>query len=371
MHASISGEKVLQTLSEANELALVGSWKLGEDLRRAWSAHFESLEGDKTPRTYLAVLAITLCARSMYEQEELDVFAVKAGSNPRGYSASSIGSKLASFAKEQGIDLRATSSQPMNNQPFTYVDRIVVNMGVRKNSQDVWEKFYAAVSAVQVLPSDVALHVLAMLFDRRRVQEKPQVVVHSANVNKVSLGKLVSVICEFVTLNSESGKVGQAFASALYSLIYGAENVDQGNSQDPDAGIVGDVHVSFEDVPWLWIEVKQKVVSTGELKGFLDKVSGQNGGRVAYFALQNAKYSANIQDQVVFKHAESLGMEIEIYKDPVNAADALLPFAAGSFQQVAEAFCLALYERLIEANVSESVISDFKGKVATYATFVS
>jgi hypothetical protein len=370
MGASISGERVLQTLSEANEMALIGGWKLDDSLRRTWSDHFERLEGDKTPKTYLAVLAVTLCARSMYEQEELDVFAIKAGSGPRGYSAPSIGSKLASFVKEQGIDLRATSSQPMNNQPFTFEDRIVFNMGVQKNSQGHWEGFFAAVSDVQSLQSEVALQVLAMLFERRRLQEKPKVVVHSANVDKASLGQLISVVCEFVSANSESGKVGQAFSSALYSLIYGATNVLQGNSQDPDAGMVGDVHVAYEEVPWLWVEVKQKVVSTGDLKGFLDKVSGQNGARASYFALNNAKYSSNIQDQAVFKHAESLGMEIEIYKDCREAADALLPFAAGSFQQVAESLCLALYHRLIEASTSASAIADFKMKVAPYATFV-
>jgi hypothetical protein len=210
MSASISGEKVLQTLSEANELALLSTWHLAEMARISWSNRFESLEGDTTPKTYLAILAVTLCARSMYEQDKLDVFAVKAGSDSRGYSAPSIGSKLASFVKEQGIDLRATSSQPMNNQPFTYVERIVLNMGVKKSAQLHWENFYEAVSAVQGLRSEEALQVLAMLFERRRVQEKPQVVVHASYVN--NLGDLRVCVIEF--------GVGKSGSSVRFCFVF-------------------------------------------------------------------------------------------------------------------------------------------------------
>jgi len=370
MAADIKGEDVQKILAQANEVALQHNGKLPSGSEDYWSSIFDLLASQKTPRTYTAVFAVLLAARALREKDELDVRQVKKGAHPKGFSAPSIGSKLASFAKEQNIDLRATSSQPMNNQPFTFVDVILPEMGVQPKFKTIWDEFYTSICRINDLTSTDAKDLLASFFDFRRISEKPQTVLISSISGLNSLEDLNSKICSFVDQNSESGKVGQAFASALYSLIYPAELVLQGDSQDPDASTPGDVHVvNAGGVPWLWIEVKQKVIATGEIKGYLSKVVACGGDNIVYFAIKNSKYSANIQEQTVYADAVKKGSRIRIFQSPEQATNELLPYAQGTTSQVAEAFASNMFFRLQEANCSDKVIEDFKSSLAGLIEF--
>lgn len=370
MPTDIKGEDVQKILAHANEVALQHLGKMPPGAETYWHSVFERLVSQKTPRTYTAVFAVLLTARALRGKDELDVRQVKKGAHPLGYSAPSIGSKVSTFAKEQNIDLRATSSQPMNNQPFTFVDVILPEMGVQNKFKLAWEDFYKAICELNELTTGEAQDLLAAFFDFRRRTEKPQTVLVTSIQGMKSLDELTARICSFVDQNSESGKVGQAFISALYSLVYPQDLVIQGDSQDPDASTPGDVHVTNRDgIPWLWIEVKQKVIATGEVKGYLKKVVDLGGDNVVYFALKNSKYSGNIQEHIIYSEAARKGARIRVFQSPEQATSEILPNAQGRASEVAEAFAANFYYRLHEANSSEQVIQNFKLAVAGLIEF--
>jgi hypothetical protein len=372
MGADIKGEDVLQILSHANEQALRREGKLPEKSRQYWLDVLDVLSLDKTPRTYIAVFTVVLVARSLHSKEFLDVLQIKKGKHPLGYSAPSIGTKVATFAKEQNIDLRATSSQPMNNQPFTFMDSIEPDMGVQAKFSKVWDLFYQALVNVNDLNSLEAQGILSVVFEQRRRVEKPKSVLVLQTQGTEALEILSKRLCEFVDSNSDSGKVGQAFVSAVYSLIYDTQSVQQGDSQDPDAKTPGDVHVVSENQwPWLWMEVKQKAIATGDIKGFVKKVTDLGGDNIAYFALKNSKYSSHIQESSAISDAIKKGARLVIYQSPGDALSTLLPYGRGLAHQVAENLANQMLERLIEANASAEIISNYKSAVAGLVEFTS
>lgn len=370
MGADIKGDDVLQILSHANEQALRHEGRLPEEKTGYWLDVIDKLSHDKTPRTYLAVFAVLLVARSLHSKEYLDVLQIKKGKHPLGYSAPSIGSKVATFVKEQNIDLRATSSQPMNNQPFTFMDAIEKDMGVQPKFSQIWDEFYQCIVEVNDLEPKDAEGILAVVFEQRRRVEKPKSVLVMQTQGLEALSMLSHRISEFVDSNSDSGKVGQAFVAALYSLIYESPSVVQGDSQDPDASTPGDVHVLDENQqPWLWIEVKQKAIATGDIKGFVKKVTDLGGDNIAYFALKNAKYSGHIQESSAIIDAAKKGAKLSIYQSPEDVLAALLPFARGRANSVAEHMANLLLERLIEANASLATVTNYKKAIAGLVEF--
>lgn len=327
-----------------------------------WREAISSLARDRVPKTYLAVLAILLTARSLYPPAELDVRDIKQSTSDKGFSASSVGSTVASFAKEHQVDLRATSSQPMNNQPFTFKERITAEMPVNVKFEHAWQEFYRLVERVDALSVADARDVLALLFHLRRRAAATVLMVSDAGDREAYLATRER-IAALVRAESESGRVGQAFAAALMDCVYGWENVQQGNAQDPDASKVGDVHVARDGDTWMWIEVKQKVIATGDISEFVAKVKEWGGERAMYLALSNESYSGNINQSHVDRQASRKGVDLLLVTSPEAAMEAVLNFAPGVYGQVAADLVARMHARLLEAGCSASLMSEFVDEV--------
>lgn len=369
---TIVGDEMLVTLAHANELAKHDGPALEVDPRLdPWRAAVTRLSRDDVPKTYLAVLAVALTARAMVEPDMLDVRHIKASSSPRGYSASSIGKSLASFAKEQRIDLRATSSQPLNNQPFTFEPIIKPDMGVATQHKAAWAGFYEDICRVNELSSAEARLALALLFHARRKVDAPTIKASVHGRGKGTLDKVSAAVAQYVVSTVDGGKVGQAFVAALLDLMYGPDEVQLGKAQDPDAGRPGDVHVGWgTGGVWLWTEAKQKTVHTGDVDGFLKKVHGVGGERVVYFALSNSTYSGFLKREHIEKVAEGLGMEVTVIESPQAAFDWLLPLAPGSFANVSSRLLERMHARMTEANCSPHTLTAFGDLAAQYAKVI-
>lgn len=364
MGAPIVGADVKLLLANADMHARVHAEALKTaDALQAWRDDINWLAGQKVPVTYMAVLAILLSARAMHPADALCVRDIKFGTSDLGYSASSIGSVVAAFAKEHGIDLRATSSQPMNNQPFTFKDRFDRDTSVKSTLAPQWSRFNDIVDQVEALSSDEAREVLALLMTMRRSTAALSVTL--PQVEGIShFREAAALLSAFVLAESDSGKVGQAFVAALLDCLYGADNVSQGNAQDPDASKVGDVHVMREGSTWLWVEVKQKVVGTGEIVGFMQKVSAAGGDRMLYFALSNGAYMGNINEASLAKEKDKLLCTLDMHVTPLAAIEAVMAFAPGSFGEIGARLVERTYARLQEAGANASVLETFLASVA-------
>lgn len=325
-----------------------------------WVELLEVLNADKCPKTYLAVTCVLLVARAMHPRSELNVLEIQQGESSTGYSAPSIGKLVASFAKEHHIDLRATSSQPLNNQPFTYKSAITPDMTVQANKAIFWRSFFRGAQAINSLDAQDSLNVLAFIFSKQRktVVEKREFQV--SQIAWAVLDEAVKLLSDFVDQNSGAGKVGQAFGSALLDLLYSSDAVEQGNSQDPDASTPGDIHVRDDNGQiWLWVEVKQAPIQSGQVQGFIDKVAANGGERVLYLALKNHDYPSDISIRKVETHAAKNNIRLTLFQSPHETLNWFLEFAGGSSGAILSNLLGRLHERLLESGASLEIRERF------------
>jgi len=354
---TLSEEQIRGALSRADLLAR----DAGEELRSKhswWANAFGYLHGRDCPKTYLPVIAILLTARSMKDASELDVLDIQQQTSPRGYAASSIGRLLIPFATEQGIDLRSKSSQVLNNQPFTFKKKITPGMTDRKPVQ--FARFYEAACAVNELTPQEAHEVLALLFHLSRVVAKEVVTFKAGLMDWNQARHHFTTWARFTDENSDNGKVGLVFVASMLELVYGEQAVAMGQNWDPDVTTPGDVQVLESLEPWLWTEVKQKPITTGDVQAFCGKVQAVGGGRILYCALANANYRNNLDHGKLAKLAASESIDLTIVESPGGLLDLLLPRCPGLPGALVARMARTMTRRLAEADVSPDVCEKFE-----------
>jgi hypothetical protein len=362
--ASLRRDDIMRVLSGADETARERGAELVVELEE-WLPELEFLSSDGCPVTYLPVLTVMLVARSIRDSSELDVLDIQRGTSPRGYSASSIAGHLIKFVTQVGIDLRTTSSQVMNSQPFTYKKRVTPDMA-GDHVKSAYARFYAAAESVEQLDSVTAAGVLALVFHQRRSAAKTGTDLLVLAGDRRTLDAIVEVTAEFVADNSEAGKVGQAFAAAVLDVLFPSHQVRMGNNNDPSATIPGDVQVGHDGTFWLWVEVKQKAVVTSEIQAFVDRVKAVGGDRAMYFALGNALYPQNLDLAQLQKRAVKDGIELTIYSAPEQALSDLLPKSAGSAGMQVDQLVNRMISRLQEAQVTSALEDAFAAETARH-----
>jgi hypothetical protein len=323
-----------------------------------WCDRIEYLSSADCPVTYLPVLAILLTARSMKDSSELDVLDIQQQTGPRGYAASSIGRILIPFATEQGVDLRSRSSQVLNNQPFTFEPRITPGMTKRKPEQ--FAQFYESARAANDLTSEEAAEILAIIFHVRRVTATERPRYEAPEISWEDVLRCFREWARFVDEHSDNGKVGVAFVASMLGLLYGDSDVMMGHNSDPDASTPGDVQVVQNLEPWVWSEVKQKPVTTGDIQTFIEKVRAAGGIRILYCALANGKYPKNLDQDRLIKEARSKSIGLVIVESPAELIDLLLHLAPGAPGRIVATMAEFMSARLIEAGASPDVVSSLE-----------
>ena len=366
MGVSLSGERIRLTLGQADTTARrLGDVLVNTESGERWASLINRLRFESVPKTYVAVLAVTLTARAMFEQDALCVRDIKANVSGRGYSAPSIGSALAAFAKTHGIDLRARSSQPLNNQPFTFKDRILRNpddMIVANQHHEAWRTFNQAIDRVESTTSEDAALGLAVLFHlcRREAHGGPDSARFAAPEEVQELDRLEQRIRVFVDEHPDGGRTGQAFTAAILDLLYGPDNVRLGHVNDPDAASVGDVHVGSDEDKWLWAEVKQRVITTGDVAEFADRVAAEGGGRAIYCAFANAPYPDHVSRRRIDEASMAAGVRFEYFDSTEGFMARFFGVAPGSPRERMERLLQSLDCRLKAADCPDVTQESFR-----------
>jgi hypothetical protein len=354
---TLSEEEIRRALSRADLLARDS----GEDLRAMypeWVETFSYLAGRDCPKTYLPVIAILLTARSMRDALELDVLDIQQQTSPRGYAASSIGRLVIPFATEQGVDLRSKSSQVLNNQPFTFKKMITPGMTDRKPVQ--FSRFYDAACAVNALTPETAHEVLALLFHVNRAVSREVVTFTAAKMGWNQARLHFTAWERFTDENSDNGKVGLVFVASMLELVYGEPAVIMGQNWDPDVTTPGDVQVRDEFGTWLWTEVKQKPITTGDVQAFIGKVILVAGVRILYCALANANYRNNLDHGRLAKLSARESIDMTIVESPTTLVDLLFSRCPGQPGVLVAKMAEAMTRRLAEADVTPEVCERFE-----------
>ena len=368
MGVALKRQEIQRVLANANEEARRegGDFVADPSLQR-WVTAVRDLQTEGIPRTYLAIAAVLLVARSLFEASELAVLDIKNSTSERGYAAASIGSTLSAFAKGQRIDLRATSSQPLNNQPFTYKFRIAADMAVQDKHQGSWDLFYGIAEDVDRLSSDEAARVLALLFHLCRRVDAPTISVSIDSGGKATLDAIAADVALFVAERSDNGKVGQAFVAAVFDLLYTPDSVVLGDTQNPSLAVPGDVQVTGDAGTWLHAEAKQKVVVRGDVDGFVNQVHHVGGERAVYFAMANHDYPDHVSPATVERNAGGRGVGLRFVDSPQAALDWLLPLCPGSCAQVGARLLERLHARMVQSHCPTATLTALTDLASRYA----
>ena len=111
--------------------------------------------------------------------------------------------------------------------------------------------------------------------------------------------------------------------------------------------------------PWLWTEVKQKVITTGDVQAFCGKVLAVGGARILYCALANANYRNNLDHDKIRKLAASESLDLTIVESPGELVDLLVPRSPGQPGKLVARMAEVMTRRLTEADVAPDVCEEF------------
>jgi hypothetical protein len=347
---TLSAVEINLILSSADELSRNSDLDLASKYPE-WDKQIDFLNTDSCPVTYLPVTAVLLIARALRDPEHLNVLHIQTKTSEQGYSAPSLGKLLISFAVQQKIDLRSTSSQIMNNQPFTFKAKIEPEMASNHKATQ-YSQFFQFANYVNDISSSTALEILALLFTKCRFDDLPDVQITNTGDGLASLMHMGDLASEFVSDNSESGKVGQAFVATLFDLAFPGFENRMGNNNDPSVHLPGDVQSASDGKYWLWAEVKQKSVVTPDVQTFLERILEIKGDRAMYFALANEPYPQNLNLEKLQKEAAKKGVLLHVFVSPAQAFLEVISFAPGSAIDLATRFANTFNSRLREAAVT-------------------
>lgn len=331
----------------------------------------EVLRRPDSPKTYLPVVISMILARSLYSSEFLDVRMTQQGADDRGYSLPTAAGALASFAKTHRIDLRSTSTQPANNQPFTFLKQVTRELSVQPKFKARWEwTFDEVVTPIQSMSSATAVALLALTLGLC-LKRAPISVEVTADDDFAVLDAVASETAKFVDTKSDNGSIGQAFVAALLDLLYGQDSVSNGHRNDPSRRVPGDVKVVMGDATWLLCEVKQKAVTQGDVEQFIDQVA-KFGARAAwFFALRNSNYPNLINPDAVVRVAGKKGVSFLLSLSADEALAMLLPIAPGTYAEVAGGLVEQFIFRMIETDVEDRLVQDYKALIRPLVTVSS
>ncbi|MFI9329641.1 restriction endonuclease, SacI family [Kitasatospora sp. NPDC052868] len=282
----------------------------------------------------------------------------------RGYSARGVAKNiLVPLCVEHEIDLRTTGAEPLNNQPF-FAKQMVVKTLIpesRPVARAELEHLIECLQAADYLDEENAVRALAA-FLRVRIEDGNQATVLQLDKNSLTLPDLCKIAAEFINVNREGGRRGQALVAACLDLVHpGMVYADSIN--DPSRNIPGDVSVKIPKVDHkatqdglfeaselvdptdftviLSAEAKQKPVSQSEVLQFVERLAVAGIGKGIYAAIEpNQDYLE--PDKLAEMAQKRNGVLLGVVSDPAE-----LIKTAMQWSPIPLADCLANFPQLL------------------------
>ncbi|MDX6591750.1 MAG: hypothetical protein QOJ13_946 [Gaiellales bacterium] len=248
MGITIPRQQLEAVLEEAVAVAESASELPAKWLRRA------ARMGDSPAQTYVAAWGTALLARAA--DERVDVLTVKQKASSRAYSMRGVVKILAGQASHFGYHLGVTGPEPLNNQPWFWVERVDEIRNVRHDVAPFHRDLVRYLSDLNHASADEAKRGLAA-FIRLRIQHTRSLPsVSTSGRGNLPLGELAALIEGFIRADPENGRRGQSLVAAALDLAN--RDVRLAPINDP-TGL--DVAVRVDGSIQLGVEVKQKPVT--------------------------------------------------------------------------------------------------------------
>jgi hypothetical protein len=238
-------------------------------VEQSWAAAVEDLsraaESGKA-QTHVAFLGTAILAKCT--DPSIDVFSVKERSGPYGYSARNIAKDVwARNAPELDINLGVTSPEPLQNQPYTSIDRVSRDIQVRSTARPVVHVLCDILDRLQAATQDEARQALrAFISVRRQFGHRYSTRLEGTELSLSAEG-LARAAGTLVAEASEGGRRAQAVVAGLLDVFAGEDRIDTRRVNDPSRKVPGDVKVRTPDGSgWERIfEVRDKPITREDL----------------------------------------------------------------------------------------------------------
>jgi SacI restriction endonuclease len=345
MGLQINRAKAREIFRQALALA-----RSGESLPAEWVERTRKV-GTARSITFTPALGTGLLAKAT--DRRIDALSLSAGAGHKTYSARGLATAvLVPCCAEEGIDLRSTGREPLNNQPFFGKDRIGPDLNVHDEARGDLEYLTECLTSADFLENDDALRAFAA-FLRTRIEATAEMRHVDLGKGVLSLDALVAALDQYLAGDSEGGKTGQAAVAAILDLVYADVRTKRIN--DPSRSWPGDVGV-FTPPPAarsaealvLCAEVKHRPFSPTEILLFTRKLAAFGTHRAVVIALQQEGQlldEADIQGKALNLHGVFLvlfGSAGAFLRDAMQFGKADLPELLALFP----ARCLARLEEL-------------------------
>lgn len=262
MGITLDLERADYELSRALELA-----RSDEDLPREWLQRTAEVARAKS-KTYTPVLGTALLAKAT--DDRVSALALKEGAGHNAYNARGVGHEvLVPRCVHEGISLRTTGREPLNNQPFFRYDRIHTGMSVASGREGELSHLVDTLEAADFLRGEDARRALAA-FLRTRLQDPDSEPLPPVHETDRSVEELLTAAIAHASRNPEGGRRGQALIAAALDLISG--DVETARVNDPSRDEPADITAGTGDGRWLH-EVKQRPITEAEVRQLVDRVA--------------------------------------------------------------------------------------------------
>jgi hypothetical protein len=241
-----------------------------------WIAKVERLSqlcAEGLSKTHITFLGTAMLAKAL--DLRADLFAIKpthAKDNEHAFSARTLcHSVLVPLAAELGISLGVTGREPLNNQPYFRMTRLDDGTPVHGGARSAFDYMIELVRELQALKTEDGTLGALRAFIGVRMNYQPRYGAREGTA-QIAPESLITVIQEFVRLDSEHGKRAQAIVAGLLDVFATPARVESGRINDPSRKYPGDVCLRSEANPDEWekaFEVRDKpvVVSDAQIFG--------------------------------------------------------------------------------------------------------
>lgn len=295
-------------------------------------------------RSYVPMLGTALLAKAT--DDRVSALALKENASHNAYNARGPGHEvLVPRCVAEGISLRTTGREPLNNQPFFRYDRVTKTMKVKSTYQDDFDYLVDTLEQVDFLRGEDALNAFAA-FLRVRLLDPASSGVPAITAVAGSGDAVARLAAAHAAENSEGGRRGQALVAAALDLL--SDQVVTRRVNDPSADTPGDVIVGGAE-SGIVREVKQRYIADHEIRQLVDRAADGGWTKVAVDAFVEDHPSLDVDALREYAAARGILLDVEhdaaslirrcIASSPLPASEAARTFATQYARRMTELEC--------------------------------
>jgi hypothetical protein len=287
--------------------------------------------------------------------DRVGALTLRASSGHNGYSARSLAKDvLVPLCVREGINLRTTGPEPLNNQPFLRDAVVSREMNVHDAERPALFRLVESLEAADFLRGEDAVLAFAA-FLRARIDDPTAAAAQLRKIATDGGSWPYGDVATFISRRTDGGRRGQALVAAGLDLVHGRVRI--GRVNDPSRKFPGDVHVG-SGTPTLAVEVRQKLVREHDVDQFVARCAGKRIRRAAVAAFAPAQEPLD-DEQLMTRAKELHSVQLDIWYTPLEFLRTCAMFSARSAEESWGTFAERMLRRLEELEAPEDTIDEW------------